>query len=266
MKSVTFVVIGLRGAIRSKSLIRFLESGNNTHLVDPIAYEEQKYRGQLASNVHQTLLQGRPLSPPEAGCALAHRAAVLKAQELFRLDDKLNWVVIAEDDADLSEEGARWLANYLGNLRTQAPALVNLYSPRQAGKRGVDDDKRPPRRQLVLRPGTVCYAINRPGLVRLQRFTKSPVASLADWPLYFADLKFFFTEQFSVSEYPSQSTIGVRKRIKIFPRLAMVTRQILRIPYLSRIHRTSLSGTLIWVLAPVFRDLYHRAAGTYSRK
>lgn len=264
MKTVIFVVIGFPGKVRSELLQKFLESGR-VDLVNPVSYDELRHRGQLATDFDQRLLQGRSLSPAEVGCALAHRAAVLRAQELFRHDEELNWVVIAEDDADLSEEGARWLTNYLRNMKIEAPALVNFYSPRQAQTPGVGDAERPHKRQLVLRPGAVCYAINRPGLGRLQLFTKRPVASVADWPLYFTDLKFFFTDQFSVFEHPGHSTIGVRNRMKVLPRLLMVARQIVRIPYLRRIHGTSLSGTLIWVLAPVFRDLYHRVAGTHLR-
>jgi len=266
MKSVTFIVIGLIGAVRSKSLLGFLGSEEKVHLIEPVLFEAIKYAGHLATDFNQKLLQGRTLSSPEVGCALAHRAAVRKAQNLFGQDKKLEWVVIAEDDADLSEEGARWLARYLGNWVTQAPALVNFYRPRQSESPIENLDERPPRRQLVLRPGTVCYAINRSGLNQLQLFADSPVGSVADWPLFFADLKFFFTSQFSVSEYPGESTIGVRKRSRVCPRLIMVTRQIIRIPYLMRIHRTSFLGSLIWVLSPLFRDLYHRLAGAHSGK
>lgn len=266
MKKITFIIIGLCGNLRSKPLDGFLGSGIEHHIVSPVLYHNQKHRGQLATLSQQKLMLGRELSFAEVGCALAHRDAVLKAQNLFREDECLEWVVIAEDDADLSEEIGRKVSKYLGTWLTQTPSLVNLYSPDRIRNSSVRNNNRPHKKQVILRPGTVCYAINRAGLGRLELFSRSPVNFVADWPLFFTDLKFFFTTQISVSEVAGPSTIGDRRNPGVMPRLLMVGKQLIHLPYLKRIHSTSLTSTLIWIVSPIFRDVYRRVLGAFAGK
>lgn len=208
---------------------------------------------------------GRLLSDGERGCFLAHKQN-LHAAYLEMVDNPgkfthLDWVIVLEDDADVSQPKLLEIQTELSEFSVNVPALVSYCVSDRLQPVFSIRRMKSPRKVVFPRPGTVAFAINFRGLEKLNEngFFSSNSFFVADFPPQFSDLSFFISK-ISVTEIVSPSTIGSRNKVRLIRRVSIHINQVFNLSLLSQYYSVSKLTILKWlVLYPFLRDLSVRA-------
>ena len=212
---------------------------------------------------------GRRLSDPELGCAITHKNACSAATLVLKDQDKIDWALFVEDDADLDSHTLKDIQSELAAFDSKLPSLVTYYSPRNCAS------NRRMRNRNVKQPlsvsrhwssGAVCYAVNIAGLTELLPFSVLPVDYVADWPVYYTRLKRFISNRIWVCEVEGPSSIGERYHQKIADRFIMHIRQLVNLRGLSKLYGVSIfTFVQHLIVAPLYRDASFRFSAARLR-
>jgi len=260
--NVLLVVIGSPGRFRSDTLQVLASLTTRLIYVQPVLVAAGNRRAQSVDDYQSELLFGRRLSNSELGCAIAHRNAVLQANQELSRDSTLEWTLIVEDDADLDLTTFRRIEAELVDSAISQPSLVSFYSVKTLGTKQFmcpvnTASALKTHRQWTA--GAVCYAINRHGLADIHNFSSSPISSVADWPLHYSRLKFFKSVHTRVSEVEGGSTIGNRPRLGVGNRLVLHIRQLRHIKRIAANHGVTVVDAVGHLIVfPAWRDFKAR--------
>lgn len=133
--------------------------------------------------VAAVLLQGRPLTLAEVGCAWAHRAA------WRRVEDAGHWMFVFEDDARIDPNFLHESVGILLNSATPRVVLFDYYSDHTVVSSKVALAGF--RKALAPPPGAWAYALN-PAAARILRDNDLPIHSVSDWPVRSSSFVEFF--------------------------------------------------------------------------
>jgi hypothetical protein len=219
--------------------------------------------GYKSTNL-STLQLGREISDREIGCAIAHRLAMQKSLELINQTNDQDWVLVLEDDADVNHRNLKQIEKCLANNRFKDPSIVTFYSgpksnvlKRRSGLEDQDFSPKLRRQRFFLRSVAACYAVNKSALVYLDKFKLSNVDYVADWPPYFAKVKFFQAYHPVVREVDAESTIGLRENQSFLKRIRQYINQLLRIQRIAQSNQISnWQAIRFLIVSPILRDLH----------
>lgn len=255
------VVLGKPGRLRSVSLEIFVTQVKNRIFVDPVKIKQADRNAALVNERLSEVLLGKRLSDSELGCAIAHKNARAAAIVALKSQNNMKWALFVEDDADLNAEIFNRIHDELENVDSKVPTLVNYDSRNQNRAMPLQNRNhgKPLRASRVWFAGAVCYAVNQEGLQYLRRFTDLPVDYVADWPIYYSQLKLIVSNQTLVSEVEGLSSIGERPNHRIRKRLTMHIRQLLYLRKLSNLYAIPVRAIVHHlIITPLFRDVSGR--------
>lgn len=205
-----FMVLGLRDDLRSARLAELIKNIDGCIFVAPPVVRSTDRNPELIDEVCSEVLLGRRMTNGEVGCAKGHKQILSQSHVEFHLRPNARWVVVAEDDADLDEISYRRIIDQLCGFHPKTPAVVTFVPERVLSRRTdwILNDETPKFNALTRwRKKTVCYALNREACETIARFAKLPIDYVADWPLYFAHLKFYASSHTWVVEAKTKSRI-----------------------------------------------------------
>jgi GR25 family glycosyltransferase involved in LPS biosynthesis len=267
-------VIGIHDSFRGADLeADLVRAGLDPNRVD--AFDGRKLSaGALATYVDQAgcrVLQRRPLTGGEVGCALSHR----RAYELL-LESGRAWGLIFEDDAVLQPGFSEALEAVL-EIDTAAPAILQLFAHPDFAILDATTRQSLAEHDVVkaLAPPVYAlgYAMNRAAAkLAIEREGKRSVTAVADWPPRWAyDVRFFAVFPWAVLPGLVESTLQ-RDRSGFeaaLPRARVTTgsRQLFRASGLKFLlfHRHYPNWHSYWQHEVVRQVLYRRARRTNKR-
>jgi hypothetical protein len=205
---------------------------------------------------------GRPLSTAERGCAQAHQKAVSKNfQDIHPTSGfSIDWVLVAEDDADLTQSMLLAIETELTNLRYSRATLISFCATNKLRPLFGWPKVGRPSRVVFPRPGTVLYAINLPGLDLLnkQGFSTAMVRYVADFPPVFAQMVFRISG-LRVAESGALSLVGERHNSSLTERILLHSRQMWNLELISDSIGLSKMRVFSWlIIFPALRDTLFR--------
>jgi GR25 family glycosyltransferase involved in LPS biosynthesis len=257
VNDIPLIVVGNKQFLRSNTLGRLtLELPNVSFTGRGIDLTDN-----VQSHVHAERLMvnlGRQLSDAEISCSLAHKKALLVANTEFVTHRARRWVLIVEDDAEISLTIYERIRDELESLTTTVPTLVSFYSPKANDLQQqfpAKNQKGVPIRERLWIPGAVAYAMNREAIVDLKSYSQLPVDSTPDWPIYFRRVERYVSVSTCVLESGMASTLGVRDRLPILRRLRLHWIQLIHVHELAIVNGVSKYDVVVHlVLAPFVRD------------
>ena len=262
MKKCLLVIIGTQGNLRSKSLNELTVCVSDCIYINPVFLDRTSRTEQVVNDKLCEVAVGRFLTNSEVGCAVAHKKATASAANAVLNSNEVEWVLFAEDDADLNQKTFGIIQNELNGLDANVPSLITFHSPNNCGpdklvmklssyKRNKSSTHWP--------SATACYAINRTGLIDIAKFSELPVDHVADWPIYYTRLKLYFSIQARVCEVDAPSTIGNRRNSSISSRIFMHLRQVIYLRRLSRLNEVPVYKVINHLMiTPIMRDFSNR--------
>ena len=266
---ILLVVLGWRQHLRSTSLENLAVSISNCIFVDPVRIIGRDRTRELVDERLSEILLGRRLSDPELGCAITHKNACSAAMSLLKDQDKIDWALFVEDDADLDSHTLKNIKSELAAFDSKFPSLVTYYSAGNCGSnRGMRNRniKQPLSVSRHWSSGAVCYAVNLAGLIELFPFSVLPVDYVADWPVYYSRLKHFISNQIWVCEVEGHSSIGERYHQKNADRFMMHIRQLVNLRKLAKLYELPAYVVVRHLMiTPFIRDASARFSATQLR-
>jgi hypothetical protein len=186
------IVIGHKGSLRNPKLESNL-LGMKVTFIDPVRVSDAfAFQSPIDLKTNRSLF-GRDLLPGEIGCSLAHENA--------RASLVAQWGLILEDDAEINTDQIQLAFSLVREVDGRRPTIVTLSDSLQIA---VNLHKV---RRLRYMPGTTLAYIASKSTSSLDKGAKSRIGT-ADWPLSFANARFFSIWGIGVREFPSASTIG----------------------------------------------------------
>jgi hypothetical protein len=102
-----------------------------------------------------------------------------------------------------------------------------------------------------------CYAVNKSALFYLDNFKFSNVDFVADWPPYFAGIKFYQASQPVVGEVDADSTIGLRENQDILKRMRQYANQLMHLQPIALSNQiTKWQAIRFLIFSPIIRDFH----------
>lgn len=259
------IIIGERGSLRNPKL-------SNLEVLARVLYQEPIYLSlerEIESIVDSKISKialGRSLTNGEIGCALAHRAATLRAASVFQANQTFSavsdWVLILEDDAEGDPDVFEKILLLLDDFRLDKPGLINFHKPLNSISPHANRDQF---RNIGLQPKiskqcywrgiTSSYAVNWSASKLLKGLGSEKVAYVADWPPTYYPIQ-FLKSTFYLHQLSQVSVIGDRPSHTRRERLALHLTQILHLRTLTEhfgVSKTAIIKTL--VINPILRDV-----------
>ena len=214
-------------------------------------------------------LNGREMTPGEAGAALAHFLVYLKIYQ-----QQWPWTLVLEDNARLLPGAERKIAELVGTLRslqnlTSQPMLIhlNLNNARMIARKSNIQEKINLYEALTILRTSKAYLINYDAAVIALR-DGLPLLDEPDWPHWIHEVKFLVTPNDQVTvdrSFPSE--IGKRPtpaiaRERTSSRIKTAILFCLGIEGIRYKVRTGLQDYFLWV---VFDRIYRVAARFYGK-
>jgi hypothetical protein len=262
-KSVQVIVIGEKGNLRNPSLEVIIKDFSPI-FVNPFYVSDHPEFSGIASNKIMKLISGRALSLEEIGCAISHRIAIQKSLHLmvnnYISNNRFKWSLILEDDTLDYAGNLKNILSELDSLELKKATLINFYSDqsKDANKMKVSKTKMTLKSQRYWRPATVSYAINKAAVTYLSQFDDLVVASVADWPPYFARVNFYVSNM-TLSQLEGVSVIGNRPNYKFFYRLKLYSTQLFNLPTIATLYRVGKFDVVrVLIYYPILRDCVGR--------
>jgi GR25 family glycosyltransferase involved in LPS biosynthesis len=251
----------------NKSRNQILEdnfAGISLDFINPFFYPQDPRSSEYTTSELGHLQLGRPMLNAEIGCAIAHRVAMRRALERVKTDAKLQWALILEDDADVSEDSLKQIIECLDIQTLETPSVISFYSNVEkltdSTHRESIQNLGPTklrRQRFYIRSGAVCYAVNKSALLNLDKFHHSSVDFVADWPPYFAGTTFYQATHPKIGEVNARSTIGTRENLRLLRRLRLHVNQISNLREIAKHNKISKFQALSnLVFQPFNRDLH----------
>jgi GR25 family glycosyltransferase involved in LPS biosynthesis len=260
--STFLIVLGFSQKLRSIELTSLTAELEDCIFVEPPVVRTSERTPDLIDEVRSEVLLGRRMTNGEIGCAKGHKQVIVAAHNGFMARPNACWVLVAEDDADLTFDLYQQAGTDLASLDNRVPNFVNFYtdslSVTRVSKLNITATSKFKARRKW-QNGTVCYAMNREAIRELLPFAYMPVDNVADWPVYYARLKLLVSTNILVTEVPGQSTIGMRSSLGVLPRLFMHLRQLRHLRTLSQLYGLP-SRTVVQhlIYTPLLRDVQGR--------
>jgi len=266
---ILLVVLGSQNHLRSASLENLAASAANCIFVDPIRINGRDRTGKIVDERLSEILVGKRLSDSELGCAITHKNACSAATLVLKDQDKIDWALFVEDDADLDSHTLKDIQSELAAFDSKFPSLVTYYSPRNCASNKIMRNRNVKQPLSVSRhwsSGAVCYAVNIAGLTELLPFSVLPVDYVADWPVYYSRLKRFISNRIWVCEVEGPSSIGERFHQKIADRFIMHIRQLVNLRKLAKLYELPAYVVVRHLMiTPFIRDASARFSATQLR-